>query len=59
MSKEREKDKKVLENLDRIVAGEKLENEAELDDETRATLELTREMTSWSKSPPKEFKKGR
>jgi hypothetical protein len=56
MNKKQKIDKKVLENLDRIVAGEKLQNESELDKDTRAALELSREMTSWSKSPSKEFK---
>jgi len=45
----------MLENLDRIVAGEKLKDDAQLDKETKAALELTREMTSWPKSPTKEF----
>jgi hypothetical protein len=55
MSKQK-KDKQVLKNLERIVSGEKLPDDSELDEETRKALELTREMTSWSKSPPKEFK---
>ena len=56
MNKKQKKDKQVLENLDRIVAGEKLKDESDLDKDTRAALELTREMTSWPKSPSKEFK---
>jgi anti-sigma-K factor RskA len=56
MSKKPEKDKLLLENLDRIVSGEQLKDESELDKDTRAALELSREMTSWSKSPSKEFK---
>ena len=56
MNKKQKKDKLMLENLDRIVAGEKLKDESELDKETKAALELTREMTSWPKSPSKEFK---
>ena len=55
MSKKQKKDKLVLENLDRIVAGEKLQDQAELDDDTRKALELTRELSSWPKSPSKEF----
>ena len=57
MSREEEKDKLVLKNLDRIVAGDELQDEFGLDDETRKALELTREMTAWSKSPHKEFKR--
>jgi hypothetical protein len=56
MSRKQKKDEKVLENLDRIVAGEKLKDESALDDNTKAALELSREMTSWPKSPSKEFK---
>jgi hypothetical protein len=57
MSSEQKQDRLVLENLDRIVAGEKLRDESGLDDDTRAALEITRELSSWSKSPSKEFKK--
>jgi hypothetical protein len=57
MSREEEKDKLVLRNLDRIVSGDELQDESELDEETRKTLELTREMTKWSKSPHGEFKR--
>jgi hypothetical protein len=56
MSKERNEDKQLLENVDRIVAGEKLEDKSGLDDKTRAALELSREMMSWPKSPSKEFR---
>jgi hypothetical protein len=56
MSKERDKDEQLLENVDRIVAGEKLEDISGLDDKTRAALELSRGMTSWPKSPSKEFR---
>lgn len=56
MSKKQEKDKLVLENMDRIVSGEPMKDESELDKDTRAALEISREMTSWSKSPSKEFK---
>jgi hypothetical protein len=55
MNKQQKKDKLMLENLDRIVAGEKLKDDAQLDKETKAALELTREMTTWPKSPTKEF----
>ena len=56
MNRKQKKDEKVLENLDRVVAGEKLKDESGLDNDTRAALELSREMTSWPKSPSKEFK---
>jgi cell division septal protein FtsQ len=56
MSKKQNKDKQLLENLDRIVAGEKLPDESGLDKDTKAALELSREMTKWPKSPSKEFK---
>ena len=56
MNKKQNKDKQMLENLDRIVAGEKLPDESGLDKETKAALELSREMTKWPKSPSKEFK---
>ena len=56
MNKKQNKDKQLLENLDRIVAGEKLKDDSGLDKDTKAALELSREMTSWPKSPSKEFK---
>ena len=56
MKKKQNKDKQLLENLDRIVAGEKLQDDPGLDKATKAALELSREMTSWPKSPSKEFK---
>ena len=56
MNKKQKKDKQLLENLDRIVAGEKLKDDSGLDKDTKAALELSREMTSWPKSPSKEFK---
>jgi hypothetical protein len=56
MNKKQNKDKKLLENLDRIVAGEKLQDGPGLDKDTKAALELSREMASWPKSPSKEFK---
>jgi hypothetical protein len=56
VNKKQKTDKLLLENIDRIVAGEKLQDESGLDKDTRAALELTREMTSWPKSPSREFK---
>jgi Flp pilus assembly protein TadB len=55
-NKQNNKDKEILENIDRVAAGEKLQNESGLDKDTKAALEYTREMASWSKSPSKEFK---
>jgi hypothetical protein len=56
MNKKQKKEKAVLENMDRVVAGEKLPDDSELDKETKAAIELSREMTAWPKSPSKEFK---
>ena len=56
MNKKQNKDKQILENMDRIVAGDKMPDESGLDKDTKAALEFTREMTSWPKSPSKEFK---
>jgi hypothetical protein len=56
MNKKQQKDKQLLENIDKAAAGEKLPEESGLDKDTRAALEMTREMTSWPKSPSKEFK---
>jgi hypothetical protein len=57
MSKEQKKEKRILENLEHIVAGEKLSDDPSLDNDTKTALELTREMTNWSKPPSREFKK--
>jgi hypothetical protein len=56
MNKKQQKDKQLLENIDKIAAGEKLPEESGLDKDTKAELEMTREMTYWPKSPSKEFK---
>ena len=56
MNKKQQKDKQLLENIDKAAAGEKLPDESGLDKDTRAVLELSREMSSWPKSPSKEFK---
>jgi len=57
MSREEEKDKLLIENLDHIVAGDAIPDESGLDKETRKALELTREMTTWTKAPPQGFKR--
>ena len=56
MNKKQQKEKQLLENIDKAAAGEKLPEESGLDKETKAALELSREMAAWSKSPSKEFK---
>ena len=56
MNKKQQQDKQLLENIDKAAAGEKLPDESGLDKDTRAALEMTREMTAWPKSPSKEFK---
>jgi hypothetical protein len=56
MNKKQQKNKQLLENIDKVVSGEKLPEESGLDKDTNAALELSREMASWPKSPSKEFK---
>ena len=56
MNNKQQKDKQLLENIDKAAAGEELPDESGLDKDTKAALELSREMSSWPKSPSKEFK---
>ena len=56
MNKKQQQDKQLLENIDKAAAGEELPDESGLDKDTKAALELSREMSSWPKSPSKEFK---
>jgi len=56
MNKKQQQDKQLLANIDKAAAGEKLPEESGLDKDTRAALEMTREMAAWPKSPSKEFK---
>ena len=56
MNKKQQQDKQLLENIDKAAAGEKLQEESGLDKDTKAALELTREMAAWPKSPSTEFK---
>jgi hypothetical protein len=56
MNKKQQKDKQLLEDIDKAAAGEKLPKESGLDKDTKAALEMTREMAAWPKSPSKEFK---
>jgi hypothetical protein len=56
MNKKQQKDKQLLANIDKAAAGEKLPEESGLDKDTKAALELSREMASWPKSPSNELK---
>jgi hypothetical protein len=56
MNKKQQQDKQLLENIDKAAAGEELPDESGLDKDTKAALELSREMSAWPKSPSKEFK---
>ncbi len=56
MNKKQQKDKQLLENIDKAAAGEKLPEESGLDKDMKAALEMTREMAAWPKLPSKEFK---
>jgi len=56
MNNKQQKDKQLLENINKAAAGEELPDESGLDKDTKAALELSREMSSWPKSPSKEFK---
>jgi hypothetical protein len=56
MNKKQQQDKQLLENIDKAAAGEKLPEESGLDKDTKAALEMSREMAGWPKSPSKEFK---
>jgi hypothetical protein len=56
MNKKQQQDKQLLENIDKAAAGEKLPEESGLDKDTKAALELSREMASWPKSPSNELK---
>ena len=56
MNKKQQQDKQLLENIDKAAAGEKPTEESEMDKDTKAALEMTREMAAWPKSPSKEFK---
>ena len=45
MNKKQQQDKQLLKNIDKAVAGEKLPEESGLDKDTKAALELSREMS--------------
>lgn len=56
MSREQERDKKLLENLDRILAGEETKTDETADSDTRATLEFAQKMASIRSEPSPAFK---
>ena len=55
MTDNMEKDKQLLENLDRILAGRESGITGPLDDDTRTALDFTRKMASLREAPSKEF----
>ena len=50
-----EKDKQLLENMDRILAGRGSEITMPMDDDTRSALEFASKMASLRETPSKEF----
>lgn len=57
MADNTDKDKELLENLDRILEGREDEITGPLDDDTRSALDFAREMASLREKPSKEFAK--
>ena len=51
-----QKDRQLLENLDRVLADQESEISESLDDDTRTALDFARKMASLRKTPSKEFK---
>lgn len=51
-----EKDRRLLENLDRVLAGKEDEIAEPLDDDTRTALDFASKMVSMHEVPSKEFK---
>ena len=56
MSREPEQDRKLLENLDRILAGEETKTDETTDSDTRATMEFAQKMASIRSEPSPAFK---
>jgi len=56
MTGKAEKDKQLLENLEKLLAGRENEITGSLDDDTRTALDFARKMASLRESPSKEFK---
>ena len=50
-----EKDRRLLENLERILAGKKSEITGPMDDDTRSALDFARKMASLGETPSEEF----
>ena len=57
MTDSMEKDKQLLENLDRVLAGRESEITGPMDDDTRSALDFARKMASLRETPSKEFTK--
>lgn len=55
MTKKNKRDKLLLENLERILKGNDIENSASLDDQTRAALDVARKMMTLREKPAKEY----
>jgi hypothetical protein len=58
MTDKTEKDRQLLENLDRVLSGRESEITGPLDDDTRTALDFARKMASLRETPSKEFKDG-
>jgi hypothetical protein len=56
MKDKSEKDRQLLENLDRILSGQESEITESLDDDTQSALDFARKMASLRESPSKEFR---
>jgi len=57
MNKKQQKDKQLLENIDKAAAGEKLPEESGLDKDTKAALELSRKWPPGRNRRPKNSKR--
>jgi hypothetical protein len=55
MTDSMEKDRELLENLDRVLAGRASEITGPVDDDTRSALDFARKMASLRETPSKEF----
>ncbi len=56
MTNSMEKDRELIENLDRVLTGRESEITEPLDDDTRSALDFARKMASLREAPSKEFK---
>ena len=57
MTDNTEKDRELLENLDRILAGRESEITGPMDDDTRSAMDFAHKMASLRETPSKEFTK--